>query len=178
MNNKQINNTKKRKSGKYYNLYFLGVVVVLYIILFLLNPKRAYDSLRVSGKIFVSLILVLLIVILFMGLLNYFLKPKAIAKHLGKRSGIKGWFLASLTGILSLGPIYIWYPLMKELRGHGMRSGLLAVFLYNRAIKVPLLPVMIHYFGIDYTVVLTIFMIIASLIEGKIIEITEYYIKI
>ncbi len=92
---------------------------------------------------------------------------------MGKESGIKGWVFAIFTGILSHGPVYVWFPLLKDLRKQGMRTGLVAVFLYNRAIKIPLLPVMIFYFGIEFTIILLIWMVVASVIEGKVIEITE-----
>ena len=95
-------------------------------------------------------------------------------KYLGKESGVKGWLLAITMGIVSHGPIYTWYPLLKELRNHGMRTGLLAVFLYNRAVKIPLLPIMIYYFGVVFVVVLTVYMIIASVIEGKLIETIDH----
>lgn len=52
-------------------------------------------------------------------------------------------------------------------------QGLAAVFLYNRAIKIPLLPVMIYYFDVAFTVLLLVFTVIASVIEGKMIEILE-----
>ncbi len=32
---------------------------------------------------------------------------KTVSKYVGKGSGIKGWFLAISTGILSHGPIYV-----------------------------------------------------------------------
>ncbi|NOR54035.1 MAG: permease [Candidatus Aminicenantes bacterium] len=168
------NKVKKEKEKKEWkSFYFLGFVMVLYIILSFLNPENAYDSFKASGEIFIKLIPVLFLVVLLMGLLNYFLRPKAVSKYLGKGSGIKGWLLAIFTGILSHGPIYVWYPLLKELRKQGMRTGLVAVFLYNRAIKIPLLPVMIYYFGIEFSIILLIWMAIASLIEGKVIEIIE-----
>ena len=93
---------------------------------------------------------------------------------MGGESGIKGWVLAISMGILSHGPIYVWYPLLKDLRDHGMRSGLIAVFLYNRAIKIPLLPVMIFYFGIGFVIILSIYMMIASVVEGKIINLAKH----
>ncbi len=108
-----------------------------------------------------------------MGIVNYFVNPKTVSKYVGKGSGIKGWFLAVSTGMLSHGPIYIWYPLLKDLRDQGMRSGLVAVFLYNRAIKIPLLPLMVYYFGTVFVVVLLIHMVIASVVEGKVIEMIE-----
>ena len=108
-----------------------------------------------------------------MALINYFLHPKTVAKYVGKGSGIKGWFLAISAGIISHGPIYVWYPLLKELRDHGMRNGLVAAFLYSRAIKVPLLPLMVYYFGALFVVVLLPYIVIASLVEGEIIELIE-----
>jgi uncharacterized membrane protein YraQ (UPF0718 family) len=99
--------------------------------------------------------------------------PKTVSKYVGKRSGIKGWFLAISTGILSHGPIYVWYPLLKDLRDKGMRNGLIATFLYSRAIKIPLLPLMVYYFGLLFMVVLLPYIVIASLVEGEIIELIE-----
>lgn len=112
-------------------------------------------------------------VIILMGVSNYFLKRKTVIKYLGRKSGIKGWLLAITFGILSHGSIYVWYPFLKDLHKKGMRIGLIAVFLYNRAIKIPLLPMMIFYFGIPFVIVLMIYMILASIIEGKILDIIK-----
>ena len=128
---------------------------------------------KASGALFIQILPILLLVILFMGIMNYFLTAKSASKYVGKGSGIKGWLLAISTGILSHGPIYVWYPLLKELRNKGMSNSLITVFLYNRAIKIALLPLLVYYFGITFAVVLLIYMIIASIVEGKIIEITE-----
>jgi len=54
-----------------------------------------------------------------------------------------------------------------------MRSGLIAAFLHSRAIKIPLLPLMVYYFGLLFVVVLLPYLVIASLIEGQIIELIE-----
>jgi uncharacterized membrane protein YraQ (UPF0718 family) len=164
---------KKRKWDKHYDYYFLGSVIFLYVLLFFFDPEGAYNSLKVSGNIFIRIIPVLLLVILFMALIDYFLHPKTVSKYVGRESGIKGWFLAISTGILSHGPIYVWYPLLKDLRDQGMRNGLIAAFLYSRAIKIPLLPLMVYYFGALFVVVLLPYIVIASLIEGEIIEIIE-----
>ena len=164
---------KKTKWGKYYGFYFLVAVIFLYFLLFFFDPEGAYNALKVSGNIFIRIIPVLLLVILFMALINYFLHPKTVAKYAGEGSGIKGWFFAISAGIISHGPIYVWYPLLKELRDQGMRSGLIAAFLYSRAIKIPLLPLMVYYFGALFVTVLLPYIVIASLVEGEIIEIIE-----
>lgn len=142
--------------------------------MFFFNTEKTYGSLQVSLNIIVQILPILFLVIFLIGVSNYFLKPKTVLKYLGKESGVKGWLLAITMGIVSHGPIYTWYPLLKELRNHGMRTGLLAVFLYNRAVKIPLLPIMIYYFGVVFVVVLTVYMIIASVIEGKLIETIDH----
>ena len=166
--------TRQRNKNLYYGFSFLGIVVILYLVLSFFNSVKIYRSLHASLDIIIQILPILVLVIFMMGVANYFLKPKTVSKYFGSESGIKGWSLAIFMGILSHGPIYVWYPLLKDLRDHGMRSGLVAVFLYNRAIKIPLLPVMIFYFGIGFVIILSFYMIIASVIEGKIIEIIEH----
>jgi uncharacterized membrane protein YraQ (UPF0718 family) len=60
----------------------------------------------------------------------------------------------------------MWYPLLADLKEKGLSHGLIACFLYNRAIKIPLLPLLIFYFNWQFVIVLTIVMIGASLIQG------------
>jgi len=176
--NKPRHSRTKAQANNRYGLYFLGFIVILYCSLFLLHPERTCSSFKLSWGIFVSIIPVLFIVVFFMGLLNYFLKSKAIKKHLGKESGIRGWLLAIFAGILSHGPIYVWYPLLRDLRSRGMKAGLVATFLYNRAIKIPLLPIMIFYFGVEFVVVLMVYMIAASVVQGKVIDMVEKHLQI
>jgi hypothetical protein len=47
---------------------------------------------------------------------------------------------------------------------------LIATFLYSRAVKLPLLPLMIHYFGFTYTLVLCIYLVIFAVINGILVE--------
>jgi len=167
-------NVKKRgKKQKPYGIYFLCSVLFLYLLLFVLDPANIQKSLKASGHVLFRIFPALCLIILLMGLVNYFVNPRTVSKYVGKGSGIKGWFLAVCTGMLSHGPIYVWYPLLRDLRSEGMRSGLMAVFLYNRAIKIPLLPLMVHYFGIPFVVILTSLMIIASIVQGHAVEMIE-----
>ena len=173
MNSKKEKNTKKSSKNIYYSISFLILVIILYIVLYFLKSEKIINSLSASKDIFVNIIPVLFLVIFLMGISNYLLTPKKVSKYLGIKSGFKGWFLSALFGIISHGPIYVWYPFLKDLKEHGMRTGLVAVFLYNRAIKIPLLPIMIFYFGVYFVIILYIYMIVASLFQGKIIEIIE-----
>jgi len=168
-----IENSKKNTKREQNNIYFLAIVIFLYLLLFIFYPDKTLNSLYVSGKLLVQLVPVFLLIIFFMGVTNYFINVNKIKKYVGEKSGLKGWVIVTIAGILSHGSIYMWYPFLKDLQKHGMKNSLVAVFLYNRAIKIPLLPIMIYYFGLAYVVVLSIYMVIASIVEGKIIETIE-----
>jgi uncharacterized membrane protein YraQ (UPF0718 family) len=112
----------------------------------------------------------LLLVFLIMWLINIFLKPSYIVKFLGKDAGLKGIALSIALGIISTGPIYTWYPLLKDLKDKGAEYNTIAIFLHNRSIKPFLLPIMIAYFGLIYIVILTVLTIICSIGMGYIIS--------
>lgn len=105
-----------------------------------------------------------------LGVLNYFFKPGTIARYLGRKSGLRGWMIAVISGILSHGPSYVWYQMLSDLRSHGARDGLIVTFIYVRAIKLPWLPLMIDYFGWLFTVVLAIVLIVAGIVQGMMME--------
>jgi uncharacterized membrane protein YraQ (UPF0718 family) len=98
------------------------------------------------------------------------LNPRRVARQLGRPGGARGWLIALAAGILSAGPIYAWYPLLAELRAKGMRASTAAVFLYARAIKLPLLPLLFHYFGTAYSVVLSLWLAGFALLSGFVME--------
>lgn len=145
---------------------FPAVILAIYGILFAAMPDRASLALKSSGNIFLNMLIPLCLVLVLMILLNLFLKPAQIARFLGKGAGIKGVLLSAAAGIISTGPIYAWYPLLKDLRRKGAGNSPIAIFLYNRAVKPFLLPVMIGYFGWAYVVVLTVLTVLASVAIG------------
>ena len=155
-------------------LYFLAAVGMLYGVLFVVSTDKAVASLMASGTILLKLLPVLCVVILLLGVMQYFLNAKALSKHLGRESGPRAWLLAAAGGIISHGPSYIWYPLLQDLRTHGARDGLIVTFLYVRAIKLPWLPVMVDYFGWPFTLFLTLYLILFGLIQGWITELLQH----
>jgi len=158
------------KAGwKYFFLIVFG-----YLILFFINKNKFLESLNFFLKILLQIIPIMIIIFILMFLINYFIHPKKIIKFLGKKSGIKGWIIAIISGILSHGPLYLWYPMLGDLRKKGMKKSLIATFLYNKSIKIPLIPFLIYYFSITYAIIFIIVTIIFSIISGLT---TEYLIK-
>lgn len=145
---------------------FLAVVISAYTLLFLINDQKAITAIQKSGAVLAKILPIFLTVILLTSLLNYFLQPKKIAAHLGEESGIKGWLWALASGVVSHGPMYAWYPLFEDLLDHGMKKGLIVTFFASRTIKLPMLPIMIDYFGWRFTLILTLYILVAALVQG------------
>ncbi|RLC03791.1 MAG: permease [Deltaproteobacteria bacterium] len=163
----------KEKAFAFRGKYLLSAVIIFYGVLSLFNSGISLSALKISILILMKVIPIFIAVILFTAMLNYFLKPKQIASHLGRESRAKAWLWALAAGVISHGPMYAWYPLLEDLRGHGMRTGLIVVFFFSRAVKIPLLPMMVDYFGWTFTVVLSLYILIGALIQGWILEMIE-----
>ena len=156
----------KKISGAW---FFFILIVTLYLFLFFVNPSLCISSLIFFRQILIKIIPIFLLVWFLMVIANYFITPKFVFKYFDKKSANK-WFFAIIGGILSEGPIYIWYPLLADLKKKGLDYGFVACFLYNRAIKLPILPAAIYYFGWKYILILAIIMVMASISQGIIIN--------
>ena len=161
-----IKNKLKQISGSW---YFLITILLIYLLLFIFRKDLFSSSMNFFYNILLKIIPIFILVFVLMSLSNYFITPKFVMKHL-REKGIKKWFFTIIGGILSTGPIYMWYPLLADLKNKGLNYGLIACFLYNRAIKIPLLPIAIFYFGWKYILILSSVMIIASIIQGILIN--------
>ena len=160
-------NTKKLE---FKGIKFLFFVIIIYILIFLFDGKNSILALTKSYEVLLKLLPIFVMIIFITTMINYFLKPKMIMKHLGKDSGIKAWIYAIVGGVISHGPMYVWYPMLSELKQNGLKNSLLATFMYTRAIKVPFIPIMIDYFGVVFTIVLFIYILIGGILQGLLIE--------
>ena len=158
---------------KFKGVKFLIFVIIGYILLLFLDNSNTILALQKSGEILKKIAPIFILIIILTALINYFLKPKQIMKHFGKESGAKGVFYALIGGILSHGPMYAWYGMLEDMRTHGLRDGLIATFLYSRAIKLPLLPFMVDMFGWLFTVVIIVYILLAAVVQGKVIDIVD-----
>lgn len=158
---------EKKRRG---NPVFLLLVISLYALAFLLDGQLALDALERAVNLLYHLLPALLLVIVLIFLTNLLIGPDWVHKHVGKESGFKGWIVAVVGGMFSVGPVYPWYALLGEMRNKGMRTALIAAFLYTRGIKLPLLPLMIYYFGPAFTLTLAVYLLLFSIIGGVAME--------
>jgi len=161
----------KKKSLEFKGIKFLFFVIIIYIFIFFYDSQKSFLALYKSCEVVLKLLPVFVMIILILTLINYFLKPKIIMKYFGKNSGLKGWVLAVISGVVSHGPLYAWYPMIDELRKDGLKDSLLITFMFTRTIKIPYIPILIDYFGLLFTVILFINILIAGILQGLIMEV-------
>ena len=155
----------KTLRGISYSIYFFVSVVLFYLLVSIYDFALFSEISVFFYTIFLKILPIFVLVFFLTALTNYFITPKFIVKHL-RDKGLKKWIYVIIGGVLSSGPIYMWYPLLAEFKKKGLRYGLISCFLYNRAIKIPLLPLAILYFGLNYVLVLTVVMIFVSVLQG------------
>ena len=148
---------------------FLLLMFGAYLLTAGFDPGLVRTALHGFLGMFLKVLPILGVVFVALWLVNLLLNPERIRRHLGRESGLKGWLYAVAGGILISGPPYVLYPMLGEFRRYGARAALLAVFLYNRNVKIPFLPVMAYYFGLRYTVIVSALIILFSLLNGLLI---------
>ena len=134
---------------------FLAAVVAGYGVTALVEASKARAALAAFIPMLGTVAPVLLVVLALMILSERFFTPRRVERWLGRDSGPRAWLIAAGAGAIATGPVYPWYALLAELRRKGMQPALVAVLLYARAVKLPLLPLMAHYFGAPFTLVLS-----------------------
>ena len=160
----------QRPAFQWKGVKFLALVVAAFVILFTVNSEKGMVALMKSLSIIEILVPIFAVVIFLMAVIGYFTQGKSKLENLARQRGVKGWFWALFIGLLSHGPMYAWYPMLDTLRKQGLRDGYITTFFYARAVKLPLLPLMVDYFGLLFTVVLTLYIIIGSLVQGWLVE--------
>jgi len=149
---------------------FPSGVALVYAFLWLLSPAHGLAALKASYHVCRQIAPALFIAFAAMVTLNVFVKAAHVKRLLGKTKKTRGVILSTAAGVLSMGPIYAWYPLLKELREKGASDFHIANFLSCRAVKPPLLPFVVAYFGWFFSIVLTVFMVASSLLTASVVN--------
>jgi len=149
---------------------FFFLALIAYGILAVYDLGLLKNALSTLAGLIARIAPILLLVFGVMFLTNLFFESNRVIRFLGVGSGLRGWMLAIAGGIVSSGPIYMWYPLLSDLKEKGMKDSLIAAFLYNRAIKIPLIPMMIYYFGWPFALILSIYQVLFSVGNGILVQ--------
>ncbi|PLX26556.1 hypothetical protein C0583_07070 [Candidatus Parcubacteria bacterium] len=154
-----------------FRIKFLVFVIVLYLIAMVLDFDYTLEAFVNTFVLFVKIIPILIFVFVLNFLVNQYLKIETIKKHIGEKNKFLQYFYAALFGIFISGAPYLLYPMLGDLKRKGVRDDFIAVMLFNRNVKIPFIPVMIYYFGLAYTVIISILIIAFSVLNGLLVSI-------
>lgn len=149
---------------------FQGVVALLYVLLAVVDPGRTRETLALFVQFLGRVIPVLAIVLVLLFTFDLVRSPRCVRRLVGRQSGLMGWVTVLVGGMLSTGPVHAWYALLGELRSKGMKTSLATAFPYSRAVKLPLLPLLIHYFGLRYAPVFSAYIVGFAVAGGVLAE--------
>jgi uncharacterized membrane protein YraQ (UPF0718 family) len=149
---------------------FLGLVIFLYLILYFVNSDKTLQSIEHFIKNTWTVVPIFLIVILISALINYYFPKERLSKILQEKSGFQTYLVSLLAGSISMGPLFSWFPLLKNLKEKGLKDGVLVTFIYAKSIKLTLIPIMIGFFGHVYTIIFMLFIAFAAIVQGLLYE--------
>ncbi len=132
--------------------WLLYLTLALYVVTFSIRPERAMAALHTTLNIFGSVILLIMAVFGLIGLLQVWISRDVIVRLLGRDSGIKSLLLASFCGTLLIGPAYLVFPLLMEIRKQGARWAVVAIVLTSYAVKLQMLPIESGFLGWPFTI--------------------------
>ena len=106
---------------------FLAIVLLAYGVTAVLNPDVTMQALEAFLHVFKQVVPALGLIFVLLYLADRLLTPTWITQHLGPTAGTRGWLAAVFGGVLSVGPVYVWYTLLRELQHKGMRLSLIHI---------------------------------------------------
>jgi len=157
--------------AQYSQWQLLVILIAVYILLFIFYPEKGEEAFANSLELLERILPLIVLILALMLIFHYFLPIKVIVGYINRNAGIKEWIITILAGLISVGPVHIWYPVLRRLMLDDTGPGIVSAFLYARAVKLQYIPLLVIYFGIEYTIMLTAVMIVASVVIGIIMDI-------
>jgi len=148
--------------------FIISVFLILFVCLFDIDSFSliVVDFWIILKKVIPTLFFVYVIIFVF----NLLISNKRILIFLKKWNYFKKLLFSVIFGVLSSGPIYLWYWLLKQLNNVWLTLGHISTFSYARAIKLPLLPIMISYFGLKFSIIFIFVLLVFSFFQGIIVD--------
>ncbi len=161
----------KKKFFAFLKDYPVEVVIVLSAVcVAFIDPSKTKIAMIKTIKNFLTLLPTIVAVAYFTGIINVWFNRKMVAKFIGKESGIKGRLLGMIFGTFMVGPVYVFFPFMKELLGKGAEVGVIITIIGSWTVKINWLPFGISVLGWKFIVLMDLLIMAFALLNGYIIS--------
>lgn len=122
------------------------------------------------------------VVFILIGLFEVWVKRETVEKHLGERSGLKGYLWAILLAGTTVGGIYVAFPIAYSLHSKGAKLNTIFTYLGASAIcRIPMTIFEASFLGIKFSLIRFCaslpLVVISSIILGNYLERKSYKIS-
>lgn len=156
----------------WFNRVFLFIVLFVYFIGFLVNFNWWIAVWKYFLLVFFKSILSVLLVVYFLiFLFNILIDNSSIKNFFNKWNYILKLFFSVIWWILSSWSVYLWYPLLRQIKEKWLTYWHIAAFIYARAIKIPLLVMMVSFFWWKYTLIFNLVIFVFSFLVGIVVDV-------
>ncbi|OJD58716.1 hypothetical protein BAU26_19615 [Bacillus sp. N35-10-4] len=157
---------KELKRYRFFFVLLLGLFILTFI-----NQSLGWRALQLTGNSILDMLLLLPPVLLFVGLLDQWVKKETLMKYMGEKSGMYGILFSLLLGGIAAGPLYVAFPIAALLLKKGASIRYIVFFLgvWTTA-KLPILVYEFSSFGATFTLIHIGFGLVFFYIIGLIFE--------
>lgn len=157
---------KELKRYRFFFVLLLGLFLLTFI-----NQSLGWRALQLTGNSILDMLLLLPPVLLFVGLLDQWVKKETLMKYMGEKSGMYGILFSLLLGGIAAGPLYVAFPIAALLLKKGASIRYIVFFLgvWTTA-KLPILVYEFSSFGATFTLIHIGFGLVFFYIMGLIFE--------
>lgn len=148
----------------------LVAVASLYLWAFVVDRDGAGRALASGGRVFLSVVLIIVSVFGILGLFQVWVDKKRVATHLGERAGLGTILLGAAFGTVLVGPVYVIFPLLFAIRAHGARWAVVTAILTAWAVKIPMVPLEVQFLGWRFALARTVLTFAGAVIMGYLVE--------
>jgi uncharacterized membrane protein YraQ (UPF0718 family) len=134
-------------------VFIVGYVIFLVISLILgFNPGEEIGHNFMSFS--VTILKVLPCAFILIGLFEIWVKKETVEKHLGEKSGVKGYIWALLLAGTTVGGLYIAFPVAYSLYNKGAKLSVIFTYIGASAIcRIPMTIFEASFMGLKFTII-------------------------
>lgn len=156
------------------NVIFYGVTITLLMVSFIKNKEKTKKALKKAWKSFENILPQFLGIIIMIGMTLAIVDTNVISMIIGGESGLRGVFVGSTVGAITLIPGFLAFPTAAMLLKSG--AGLMQIGAFVSSLMmvgVMTIPVEIKYFGKKLTILRNVlayvFSFVVAFIIGKVV---------
>ena len=133
------------------------VLLISFFIFIAVSYLTGYDNGEKTAHEFLSILYEMLLILpcafILIGLFEVWIKKETVIKHLGENCGIKGYFWVLLLAGISIGGLYVAFPMAESLNKKGASLSIIFTYLgFVGVFRIPMTIFEISFLGLPFTI--------------------------